>query len=41
MRSKVYYDPMYEIDQARDLDNFKKLYKYFDAITKFIRSLNK
>ena len=38
---KVYFDPMAEIEQARDLNNFKKLYKCFDAITKFIRSLNK
>jgi len=39
MRSKVYYDPMYEIDVSRDLKNFTNYYNYFEALTKFIRSL--
>jgi hypothetical protein len=37
--SKVFYNPMKEIDDARDLDNFKKYLIYFDILTKFIRSL--
>ena len=36
---KVFYDPMKQIDEARDLDTFRKYYEYFDMITKFIRSL--
>ena len=37
--SKVFYNPMKEIDDASDLDNFKKYLIYFDILTKFIRSL--
>jgi len=37
---KVFYDPMKQIDNERDLDNFKKYLIYFDILTKFIRSLN-
>ncbi len=36
---KVFYDPMKEIDQLRDLEIFKKHLRYFEALTKFIRSL--
>lgn len=36
---KVFYDPMREIDQLRDLEIFKKHFRYFEALTKFIRSL--
>jgi hypothetical protein len=38
--SKVFYDPMKEIDQLRDLENFKKYTMYFEALTKFIRTFN-
>ncbi len=37
---QVFYDPMKEIDQLRDLETFKKHLMYFDALTKFIRGLN-
>ena len=36
---KVFYDPMKQIDEARDLDTFRKYCEYFDMLTKFIRSL--
>jgi hypothetical protein len=36
--SKVFYDPMEEIYQHRDLENFRKHQMYFEALTKFIRS---
>jgi len=39
MKSKVYYDPMYEIDQDKDQRTVKKYIKFFEYITKFIRSL--
>jgi len=39
MRSKVYYDPMYKIDQDKDQRTVKEYLKFFDYITKFIRSL--
>ena len=35
----VFIDPMKEIDDERDLDNFKNYLMYFEALTKFIRSL--
>jgi len=38
--SKVFYEPMKEIDQLRDLETFKKHLIYFEAFTKFIRGLN-
>ena len=38
-RSKVYNDPMFEIDVSRDLKIFTDYFKYFEALTKFIRSL--
>jgi len=37
---KVFYDPMEEIYQHRDLETFRKHLLYFEALTKFIRSLN-
>ena len=36
---KIFDDQMKEIDQAKDLDNFKNYLMYFEALTKFIRSL--
>ena len=36
---EVFYNPMKEIDQLRDLEIFKKHLMYFDALTKFISSL--
>ena len=39
MRSKVYYDTMYKIDQDKDQQTVKKYLKFFEYITKFIRSL--
>jgi len=36
---KVYYDSMAEIYQHKDLETFRKHFMYFEAITKFIRSL--
>lgn len=38
--SKVFYDPMKEIDQSRDLETFRKHVMYFEALTKFIRGLH-
>ena len=38
--SKVFYDPMEEIYQHRDLETFRKHLLYFQALTKFIRGLN-
>jgi len=38
--SKVFYDPMKEIDQHRDLEIFRKHQMYFEALTKLIRRLN-
>lgn len=38
-RSKVYNEPMYEIDQDRDQQIVKKYLKFFKIITKLIRSL--
>jgi len=35
--SKVFYDPMKELDQLRDLETFRKHQMYFEALTKFIR----
>jgi hypothetical protein len=37
--SKVFYDSMEEIYQHRDLETFRKHLLYFQALTKFIRSL--
>jgi len=37
---KVFYNPMKEIDELRDLETFRKHLKYFQALTKFIRGLN-
>ena len=39
MRSKVYYDPMYEIEQDKDQRTVKEYLKFLQYITKFIRSL--
>jgi len=39
MKSKVYYDLMYEIDQDKDQRTVKEYLKFFEYITKFIRSL--
>jgi len=39
MRSKVYYDPMYEIDQDKDQRTVKEYLQFFNLITKLIRSL--
>ena len=39
MRSKVYYDPMYEIDQDKDQRIVKQYLIFFNLITKLIRSL--
>ena len=36
---EVFYNPMKEIDQLRDLEVLKNHLMYFDARTKFIRSL--
>jgi len=38
--SKVFYDPMEEIYQHRDLETFRKYLLYFEALTKFIRTFN-
>ena len=38
-RSKVYNEPMYEIDQDRDQQIVKQYLKFFVIITKLIRSL--
>ena len=38
--SKVFYEPMKEIDQLRDFETFKKHLIYFEALTRFIRGLN-
>ena len=39
MRSKVYYDPMYEIEQDKEQRKVKEYLKFLQYITKFIRSL--
>lgn len=39
MRSKVYYDPMYEIDQDKDQKTVKEYLIFLNLITKLIRSL--
>jgi len=39
MRSKVYYDPMYEIDQDKDQRKVKEFIFFLIFITKLIRSL--
>ena len=39
MRSKVYYDPMYEIDQDKDQRIVKEYLIFLNLITKLIRSL--
>ena len=39
MRSKVYYDSMYEIDQDKDQRIVKEYLIFFKFITKLIRSL--
>ena len=39
MRSKVYYDPMYEIEQHKDQRIVKQYLQFFNLITKLIRSL--
>ena len=39
MRSKVYYDSMYEIDQDKDQRIVKEYLKFLNLITKLIRSL--
>lgn len=39
MRSKVYYDPMYEIDQDKDQKTVKEYLRFLNLITKLIRSL--
>ena len=38
-RSKVYNDPMFEIDVSRDQQIVKQYLKFFQIITKLIRSL--
>jgi len=38
--NKVFYDPMKELDQLRDLETFRKHQMYFEALTKFIRGLH-
>ncbi len=38
--SKVFFNPMEEIDQLRDLETFRKHLMYFEALTKFIRGFN-
>ena len=39
MRSKVYYDPMYEIDQDKDQRTVKEYLRFLNLINKLIRSL--
>lgn len=39
MRSKVYYDSMYEIDQDKDQKIVKEYLIFLNLITKLIRSL--
>jgi len=39
MKSKVYYDPMYEIEQHKEQRTVKQYLQFFNLITKLIRSL--